>query len=383
MVALLNRNNFVVHLKQHNTMKLNYIYLVMAIAIIFSCRKDDVPASTDIQTKVLTSNLNFPWEILWGPDSTIWMTERLGRVSRVNPGTGLVTPLINISDVASYTDFNGLVGMVLHPQFTTIPQVFVVYNYGSRTNYKEKVVRYTYNNATLINPLIIVDNIRGIDSGSAVHNGSRLLISSDLKLFITTGDAQDTTLPQNMASLNGKILRVNLDGSIPADNPFPNSPIWTLGHRNVQGIVMIGNKLLISEHGANSDDEINIVEKGRNYGWPSVQGMCNLANEQIFCSANNVMQPIITWTPIIAPSGLDYYTSDYIPQWKNSILLTTLKDMQLKQLKFNGTSITDTSSYFIHQFGRLRDLAISPEGKVYICTDNGNNNDVIVEVSRR
>jgi aldose sugar dehydrogenase len=363
-------------------MKRNFIYLFIATSIfLLSCQKEENDSPVTIQTRVLTTNLNFPWEILWGPDSTIWMTERLGRVSRVNPNTGLVTPLLTIPDVTSYTDFNGLLGMVLHPQFNTNPYVFVVYNYGPRSDYKEKVVRYTYNGTTLLNPMIIVDNIKGIDSGSAIHNGSRLLITQDLKLFITTGDAQDTTLPQNMSSLNGKILRVNPDGSIPADNPFAGSPIWTLGHRNVQGIVMIDNKIYISEHGPNTDDEINVLEKGRNYGWPFVRGMCNLANEQTFCNTNNVAEPIRSWTPTIAPAGLEYYNHDLIPQWRNSFLLATLKDKRLKQLRLNGSSISDTTDHFVNQFGRLRDLAISPEGKVYICTDNGNNTDVIVEVN--
>jgi len=360
-------------------MKRFFIYLLIA-TVVFSCKKNDIPNPANIETRVLVSNLNFPWEILWGPDSTIWMTERLGRISRVDPQSGQVTPLITIPDVTSYTDFNGLLGMALHPNFSTTPQVFVVYNYGPRSNYKEKVVRYTYNGTTLVNPTIILDNIKGIDSGSGVHNGSRLLITPDLKLFVTTGDAQDTTLPQNMASPNGKIHRINLDGSIPTDNPIAGSSIWTVGHRNVQGIVMVNDKVIISEHGPNSDDEINILIRGRNYGWPFVRGFCNLPNEQTFCSANNVVEPIIAWTPTIAPSGIDYYTYDLIPQWKNHLLLTTLKDERFKVLGFNGNSISDTTSFFANQFGRLRDLAISPSGKVYFCTDNGKNSDVIVEV---
>ncbi|HMI77618.1 MAG TPA: PQQ-dependent sugar dehydrogenase [Ferruginibacter sp.] len=366
-------------------MKYTLICLLIATSMLSCDKNDDIipgPDPAAIESRVITSNLNFPWEILWGPDSTLWITERLGTVSRVNPVTGAVTPLITIPDVTSYTDFNGLLGMVLHPQFNTNPEVFVVYNYGPRTNYKEKVVRYTYNGTTLTNPMIIVDNLKGIDSGSAIHNGSRLLITPDLKLFITTGDAQDTTLPQNMSSLNGKTLRVNLDGTIPADNPFPGSPVWTLGHRNVQGIVMVGSTLYISEHGPNSDDEINVLEKGRNYGWPFVRGICNLPDEITFCTANNVVQPIISWTPTIAPCGIDYYTSDYIPQWKNSFLMTTLKDMRLKQLKVSGTAMTEISDFFVNQYGRIRDLAISPQGKVYICTDNGNNGDVIVEIDK-
>jgi glucose/arabinose dehydrogenase len=253
--------------------------------------------------------------------------------------------------------------------------VYVSYNYSSSGSYKEKIVQFTYNGTTLTNAKILLDNI----AAANIHNGSRLLIAGD-KLFITTGDAASQPSAQNTSSLNGKVLRINLDGSIPADNPITDSPLWSWGHRNAQGLAMAGNKLFSSEHGPSNDDEINIIEKGGNYGWPTVHGFCNTNTEQTFCTANNVQEPLTVWTPTIAVSGMEYYNSDLLPQWKNSLLVTTLKNSRLYQLKLNadGTAITETTEFFTNKYGRMRDVCISPDGKVYICTSNGSNDKIIV-----
>jgi glucose/arabinose dehydrogenase len=364
-------------------MKMISWLLALSLTGCVQCKKTDKKitnlsaGSADLRETVLVQGLNFPWEILWGPDNFIWMTERGGKISRVNPGTGTVLPLLTISEVVSNNE-GGMLGMVLHPNFSTTPQVFVAYDYNNGGNYIEKIVRYTYNGTTLINPLIIIDNIHA----SSIHDGCRLLITPDLKLFITTGDASDQSNPQNISAVNGKILRLNLDGSIPADNPITGNPLWSFGHRNPQGLVFANNILYSSEHGPETDDEINIIQKGRNYGWPAVRGYCNESGEKNFCSANNVKEPIKTWTPTAAVCGLDYYNKTLIPQWKNSLLLVALKNARLYQLKLDNTftAITETNEYFTNDFGRLRDVCISPAGKVYICTSNGSN-DKIIEIN--
>lgn len=359
-------------------------WILFLLLFAFSqCKKNDspsTPADVVIKDSAIVQNLNFPWEILWGPDNFIWMTERGGKISRVNPSTGAVIPVFTIAEVVS-TGEGGLLGMALHPDFSTNPFVFVSYNYNNGGNYREKVVRFTYSGSTLSNPVTIIDNI----AAASIHNGSRLLITDDLKLFITTGDASNQANPQNTSSRNGKILRLNLDGSIPNDNPVPGNPYWTFGHRNPQGLVFANNILYSSEHGPNSDDEINIIEKGKNYGWPDVKGFCNESSEQTFCSTNDVREPISAWTPTIATCGLDYYNHNLIPQWKNSLLLVTLKQARLYQLKLDDSKkvISTTTEYFAGKYGRMRDLCISPEGKVYICTSNGGNNDKIIEVGKQ
>lgn len=359
----------------------NRIYLLILILPLFAtlyCKKTDknsTPAGpVEIKDSVLVSNLDYPWEILWGPDNFIWMTERDGEISRINPETGEVIPVFTISEVVSNGE-GGLLGMVLHPDFNSNKQLYVVYDYDNGSSYTEKVVRYTYNGTSLINPLTIIDNI----AAASIHNGSRLLII-DNKLFISTGDASDQALPQNTSARNGKILRLNLDGTIPSDNPIPNNPVWSYGHRNPQGLVYANSILYSSEHGPSTDDEVNIIEKGRNYGWPDVRGFCNEGGEQTFCSANNVKEPIQAWTPTIATSGLDYYSGDLIPQWKNSLLLATLKNQRLVQLKLDDThiSVTETKEFFTNSYGRMRDICISPDGRVFICTSNGGDDKIIL-----
>lgn len=371
--------------------------LVFAAILFFSCNKDEVvPGGTEgatdrrsapgnLHTRVLNNELNFPWEILWGPDNFIWFTEREGRVKRMNPQTGETILVATISEVASTTAFNGLLGMAVHPQFSANPYVYLVYNYfGTNGDYLEKIVRYTYSGGTLIAPMVLVDGIVGKIGGDFIHNGSRLVIGPDMKLYATTGDANlRFDLPQNPTLFNGKVLRVNLDGSIPADNPYGNA-VWTVGHRNAQGLVFALGRLYSSEHGETTNDEINIIERGRNYGWPFVEGFCDLPAEQSFCTDNNVKEPIYAWTPTVAPSGIEFYNSNHISQWKRSLLVTFLKDQKLRQIKLNaaGTAVESVNEYFVGEYGRLRDVAISPDGIVYLCTDNGNNSDMIIEVTK-
>lgn len=365
--------------------KMPLIFLV-CLAGLIRCKKSDnnggspSPNPVVIKDSVLVQGLNYPWEILWGADNFIWMTERGGRISRVNPATGAVTPLLTISEVVS-TGEGGLLGMVLHPNFSANPYVYVVYNYNSGSGYREKIVRYTYTGSALNSPLTLLENV----AASSIHNGSRLLITPDLKLYITTGDASNTGLPQTESSSSGKILRLNLDGSIPADNPVAGNAYWSLGHRNPQGLVYANNRLYSSEHGPSTDDEVNIIEKGRNYGWPNVPGFCDAGSEQSFCTANNVKEPMKAWTPTVAVCGLDYYNNDLIPQWKNSLLLVALKEARLYQLKLDAanTGISSITEYFAGSYGRMRDLCVSPAGNVYICTSNGSNNDRIILVTKQ
>ncbi|MCX2451659.1 PQQ-dependent sugar dehydrogenase [Pedobacter sp. PLR] len=364
------------------------ILMISALAILLcttGCKKNKSKGTVEtplpdaaLKTKVLTAGLAFPWEIIYGPDQQLWITERGGKISRINPQTGAVTLLHTISEVVSNGE-GGLLGMALAPNFSTNPWVYVVYDYGTGNNYREKVVRFTYANGALTAPLPIIDQI----PASSIHNGSRLMISTDQKLFISTGDASNAANAQLQNSLSGKILRLNLDGSIPADNPTANSPVWSFGHRNPQGLIQVGDKIYASEHGPNNDDEVNLILKGRNYGWPNVEGFCNLPGEQVFCASNNVVEPMFAWTPTIATSSLSYYNSDYIPQWKNSLLLLSLKGARLTQLSLNagGDKITATKDFLVNQFGRLRAICQSPEGKLYISTSNGGD-DKIIEIAK-
>ena len=323
--------------------------------------------SATVTVSALTTGLSVPWELVWGPDNFIWMTERGGRISRVNPTTGAVTPLTTLADVSTSSE-GGLLGMALHPDFATSPYVYVVYNYKDSNTYLEKLVRLTYANGTLGSPLVLLGSI----PATSTHSGSRLLILPDRTLLMSTGDAQQQPQAQNQASLNGKILRLNLDGTIPADNPTTGSPVYTFGHRNPQGLVRSpAGRVYSSEHGPNNDDELNLIEPGRNYGWPTVEGLCNLPAEQTFCTQNNVREPLTVWTPTLGVSGLTYYSSPAIPGWQNHLLLLSLKGSRLTDLPLNaaGDAIPSRTDY-LTGFGRLRAICVSPQGRVYVGTSN-------------
>jgi aldose sugar dehydrogenase len=358
-------------------MKKNILLIFLFSGLLFRAFAQFQVGSVTVTPSVLTSNLHVPWELVWGPDNFIWMTERSGRISRVNPVNGQVIPLLTIPDIQS-TNESGLLGMVLHPDFNQHPYLYTVYTYNKPGGgLTEKLVRYTYNGTTLTSPTILLDNI----AATSIHNGSRLLILPDLTLLMTTGDASNTSTSQNQSSLNGKILRLNLDGTVPADNPVPGSYVYTFGHRNPQGLLQAPNGLLYSsEHGPNNDDELNLIESNRNYGWPTVHGFCNLPAEQTFCTANNVKEPLTAWTPTIAVAGIAYYNHPAIPGWQNSILMNTLKGSHLRRLELDasGTAVVSQTVYLNGTYGRLRSICISPAGKVYLGTSNANNADKII-----
>lgn len=332
--------------------------------------------------KTILSGLNYPWEILWGKDNHIWMTERGGKISKIDPATGAIVFSATIPEVVSNNE-GGMLGMVQHPDFLNNGLFYVAYNYNSGGNYLEKLVQMKFENGGLQTVSTLIQNI----PASSIHNGSRLWISNDATpfIFMTTGDAANQPNAQNISSVSGKVLRFNLNGTIPADNPYAGSPVWSFGHRNQQGLVVANGKMYASEHGPNIEDEVNIIEKNRNYGWPTVNGPCNQPAEITFCNANNVKEPIwSSGSSTIAVCGMDYYNSSLIPAWQNSLLMCTLKDASLRVLTLNnaGLSVVDQQTFFKNKFGRLRDICVSPAGKVYLCTSNGGNGDVLVEISR-
>jgi glucose/arabinose dehydrogenase len=354
-------------------MKKNFIILFVISLLIFTgqlnynCTAQILIGETQIDTSSVATGLDTPWEILWGQDNHIWITERTGKISRLNSETGNLQLLHTIADVHEESE-SGLLGMALHPDFSDTPYVYLVYNYLDGS-IKERVIRYTYNGTGLISPLTLLENI----GGAGNHNGSRIIIDENYKLFVTTGDATNTSSAQNLSSLSGKILRMNLDGSIPADNPASDSYLWTWGHRNPQGLVIASNgEMYSSEHGPNNDDELNLIVKGNNYGWPNVHGFCDLSTEIDFCENNNITEPLQAWTPTLAVAGIDYYNSDSIPEWKQNILMVSLKGERLVSMKLSadGLSIDNSSEWFKEWFGRLRDICIAPDGRVFISTSN-------------
>lgn len=338
--------------------------------------------------RTVTDRVHIPWEMRWGPDNWIWFTERDGHIAKIHPETGEVRRFHKLPRIAEYNEA-GALGLVLHPSFADNPFVYIAYNFYTHDSLiLFRVERYRYTNEQLVEPLVIIDSLQSFES----HIGSRLVIHDD-KLWITTGERWVDTLAQNDASIQGKILRVNLDGTIPEDNPWPGSPVWSKGHRNPQGLAFGPTGILYSsEHGFWADDELNIIERGGNYGWPFVWGFPNWPEEVQVSIDSAVKVPIYDWTPTVAVSGISYYNSDRIPEWKNSLLVATLKDESIWQMKLDssGREVVEVNRYPVtypdQDLQRIRDFCISPDGRVFVSTSRswgpGIRDDRIFEVNR-
>ncbi len=353
-------------------------------------------AQHPLQTREVATGLWVPWEIIWGPDDFLWITERPGMVSRIDPQTGKKKEILNIRSQVAETNEAGMLGMAIHPNMADTPYVFLVHTFWHADTILERLVRYEYSpeQDSLINPSILIDSILG----GLFRVGSRLAIAPDRTLFMSTGDAARIEESQDHTSLCGKILRINMDGSVPSDNPWatapwPSSLLWTTGHRNCQGLTFgPDGKLYASEHGHDDDDELNIIVKGGNYGWPYAHGYCSDtvsalldgqsgADKQQFCLDSNVVEPIRIWNPTIGPAAITYYNHDAIPQWQNSLLMVSLGKLKpdlpaqsysIIQFSLNedGSRITTDTAYFETEFGRLRGICVSPDGRVFISTSN-------------
>lgn len=341
--------------------------LSFLILLAHPCRAQINLGTTVLQPTVVATNLSVPWDMAYAADGWIWFTELSGNIKRMNPDNYEIRQVYTIPDVTLFGFSVGLHSIVLHPDFNNTPYVYVHYANSTTTS---KIVRYLYDvpNNTLTNATIILGSI----PAGVSHNGSRMVILDD-KLYISLGDTYSTpAVAQNLSAINGKVLRMNLDGSIPADNPIPGSYVYSFGHRNPQGLCYANGTFYSSEHGTGANDEINIIEPNRNYGWPTVEGLCNTAPEITFCNANNVKEPIWSWSPSIAPAGIDYYQNTAIPEWNHSLLLAVLKDKKLIQLKLSedGTQVVQQNTYLVNTYGRLRDVLVLPDGRVFLCTSN-------------
>jgi glucose/arabinose dehydrogenase len=327
-----------------------------------------------VQTDVVTG-ITRPWEILWGPDDYIWATCRNGDVLHIDPVTGNYTTVLELTVSNNGSGEPGLLGMALHPDFVNTPKVYLVYNYSQGNSVKERLSSFDWNGSVLTNETYLIDNI----PGNQIHNGSRLVISPDGKIMMTTGDTgTGGGLSQDLSSKNGKVLRINLDGSIPSDNPDPSSHVWSFGHRNGQGLCYGPTGILYeSEHGQNNSDELNIIEPGRNYGWPDVQGACNTNSEITFCNANNVMEPIEEWSPCVAVNGLEYYNHPAIPEWQNSLIMGVMGGLggtsssndrvSILHLSDDGSTVLSEDKLFTSLNQRFRDVCINPNtGALYV-----------------
>jgi glucose/arabinose dehydrogenase len=360
-------------------MKKIYTFLFLLAAAPAICQTWQVGNTTLTESNLVTG-LTLPWEMIWGPDDFIWCTTRPGKVLHIDPANGNYTVILDKSSVVPGSGGNepGMLGMALHPNFLTNNKVYIVYNYMVGNTIKERLSMFIWDGAMLGSESILVDNI----AGNWIHNGSRLLFAPDGKILMTTGDTgTGGALSQDSLSLNGKVLRINDDGSIPSDNPFGNSYVYSMGHRNGQGLCIGPNGIIYeSEHGQNNSDELNIIEAGRNYGWPTVEGACNTTAEIAFCTTNNVKEPVTEWSPCRAVNGIEFYNHPAIPEWQGTMLMAVLGGLQSQYMRLavlhfsaDGLTVTSEDSYFSSFNKRIRDICVNPyTGSVYVAF-NGTN----------
>jgi len=329
-------------------------------------------ALAEVKVETVADNLKIPWELVFAPDGRIFFTERDGNLWVIeNESMELVATF-----PASHTSEGGLLGLALDPEFEKNNFLYLYQTYFDFELHHNKVVRYTVSNNQLTDEQILIDKI----PGAVWHDGGRIKFGPDEKIYITTGDSTNANLSQKIDSLAGKILRINADGTIPSDNPFENSPVFSYGHRNPQGIDWNENGILVSsEHGPSGEkgyahDEINVIEPGKNYGWPVIVGDSNNLEytNPILHSGD------VTW----APSGLLYYDSDKIPEWKGMFLVAALRGqhVMVMDLDLENNRVNSVEKIFQDEYGRLRDLVQSPDGDVFVLTSNGDN-DKILRVS--
>lgn len=318
--------------------------------------------------ETVAANLEVPWAIAFAPDGRVFITERPGRVRVIEDGKLRPEPVATIREV-SLAEESGLMDLTLHPQFASNHYLYLAYAYRG-DGQLVRVVRFRETESGLADPRVIIDNI----PAARFHAGTRTRFGPDGKLYITTGDATQRELAQRLDSLAGKTLRLNDDGGVPQDNPFVGQPdarpeIWSYGHRNSQGIAWRpgDGAQFQTEHGPSGfdgprgGDEVNIVERGQNYGWPMIH------HTQ---TNDGMVAPLLEYTPAVAPASALFYQGAAFPLFRGDLFFGNLRGECLIRVKLDGRRVVNQERLLQGQYGRIREVAEGPDGAIYISTSN-------------
>ncbi|MDP2954650.1 MAG: PQQ-dependent sugar dehydrogenase [Chloroflexota bacterium] len=320
-------------------------------------------AAKEVKVEVVAENPRVPWALAFAPDGRLFFTERPGAIRVMEGGKLLPEPFARLP-VAAEAEA-GLLGLALSPDFQNNGYVYAYYTYrGVDGRLWNRVVRLKDRGNRGEEPAVLLDGI----PGAGIHDGGRLRFGPDGKLYITTGDAASSQLSQDRASLAGKVLRLNPDGSIPPDNPFSGSPVFSLGHRNPQGLAWhpVTGGLFITEHGPQAHDEVNLVQGGKNYGWPLVTGRGGDSNfvAPLWESGSS------TW----APSGATFNSGGKLPpEWRGRLFFGALRGGHIHWLELTPPDyreVVKDGVLFQDQYGRIRDVVQGPDGYLYFATSN-------------
>jgi glucose/arabinose dehydrogenase len=321
-----------------------------------------------IRVEAVVTGLEVPWGLAFLPDGGMLLTERPGRIRRVAEGRLQAEPVARVP--IDPGGEGGLLGLALHPRFVENRLFFVYFTARKGGTTVNRVERWKLaaGGRAAEHEKLILDDI----PAARVHDGGRLRIGPDGMLYIGTGDAGEPSRAQDRASLGGKLLRLTPDGAIPADNPFPGSPVWLWGIRNTQGFDWRDDgTVVLVDHGPSGElgrtghDEVNVVTKGANLGWPTIYG----------CQEHEGMAaPRLTWRQAAPPGGAAIYTGRAIPEWRGSLLVGTLGSRHLHRVVLEGDRVAQHEVYLRGDppggYGRLRDVVMGPDGHLYVTTSN-------------
>ncbi|MBD2464882.1 PQQ-dependent sugar dehydrogenase [Oscillatoria sp. FACHB-1407] len=333
----------------------------------------------------VVEGLEHPWGIAWLPDGDLLITERPGRLRIVRDGTLDPTPISGVPSVL-VDGQAGLLDIALHPQFEQNRLVYLTYASGDSQSNRTEVARAEFDGTSLQN-LEVIFRVNRQKYGTQ-HFGSRLVWLPDGTLLVSIGDGGNPPVEldgdlirkqaQNLSSYLGKVVRINDDGTIPNDNPFVSTAdaapaVWSYGHRNIQGMTYdpLQNRVWVSEHGARGGDELNLVEAGKNYGWPLVSHSREYSTGQPVAptqSQPGMVDPKIVWPMTVAPSGLTVYTGDVFPDWRGNVFAGGLRTGNVHRIQVNANgNATEVDTIAINQ--RVRDIRQGPDGLLYVLTD--------------
>ena len=331
-----------------------------------------VPEGGGVRVTAWAENLEIPWSLVFLPGGRALVSERPGRIRLIRDGRVMQKPYA-LLDVAHEGE-GGLMGLAPHPAFAKQPYVYAMYTCRKNGRKHNRVVRLKDMGETGVFDRVIIDDI----PGGRFHNGGRIAFGPDGHLYITAGETFEAGLAQDLQSLCGKILRVTAEGGIPADNPFPGSPVYSWGHRNPQGLAWHPETkdLFASEHGPSGEylltalDEINIIIKGGNYGWPETAGAPGL---------KSFRDPLVVWGKSTPPSGMTFCSGKLLTRLGGGLFVATLRSEALIRIRLQRTGasfrVTAIERWFARDYrdgtyGRLRDVVEGPDGALYFLTNN-------------
>jgi len=332
----------------------------------------------DFKVEVVAEGLKNPWAILELPDGRLLVTERPGTLRVIENGR-LLSDVVSGLPAVYAKGQGGLLDIELHPDYAKNGWIYVAFSDVKNDKGLTKIIRGRLKGMALVDQETIFEAPVDEYTGAGVHFGCRMEFDSNGHLFFSIGDRGDMKNAQLRTNVKGKVHRIRDDGGVPEDNPFFSEPgaarsIWSYGNRNPQGLRFhpVTGDLWATEHGPRGGDELNIIEKGKNYGWPLITYGINYNGTPITdkTEAPGLEQPVIQWTPSIAVSGIDFYTGKLFPKWKNNLFVGALAHQKIVRVEFDaaGKAVT-RQEILLEKSGRIRDVRCLSDGAIYLVYD--------------